>query len=145
MLDLRVPGAYNTSAAVMIWFYGGAFKVCLATVLVLSSLSTVFQEGGESFALYDGAYIASTSNTIVIATNYRIDVLGWLYLSGVRHTYMIATLTEAARLQRWPRGPTFCPKVDPGFDLCIWRRSKSRHHIWPVVRSSVGSDPPCLP
>lgn len=88
-------GRYNTSAAVMIWFYGGAFKVCCIPQAMcfaffaelITSPSMTYQEGGESFALYDGAYIASNTNTIVIATNYRIDVLGWLYLNGVRLSF----------------------------------------------------------
>jgi len=55
-------GKYKDPAAVMLWFYGGDFK-----------------EGGESFGLYNGSYIASSSNTIVVATNYRIGAFGFLY------------------------------------------------------------------
>jgi carboxylesterase type B len=41
------------------------------------------QEGGESFKLYDGANIASTTNTIVVVTNFRIDVMGWLFTKAL--------------------------------------------------------------
>eukprot|EP01116_Phalansterium_solitarium_P016453 TRINITY_DN3828_c0_g1_i1.p1 TRINITY_DN3828_c0_g1~~TRINITY_DN3828_c0_g1_i1.p1 ORF type:complete len:551 (-),score=181.87 TRINITY_DN3828_c0_g1_i1:181-1803(-) len=63
-LEMWAPraGVYSTGAAVMVFFHGGDFK-----------------EGGESFAIYHGAYQASIANTIVIVTNYRLGVLGFLH------------------------------------------------------------------
>lgn len=63
-LELWTPrvGKYSQPAAVMVFFYGGDFK-----------------EGGESFQIYNGRYLASTTNTIVVVTNYRIGNLGFLY------------------------------------------------------------------
>eukprot|EP01130_Rhizamoeba_saxonica_P016655 TRINITY_DN7745_c0_g1_i1.p1 TRINITY_DN7745_c0_g1~~TRINITY_DN7745_c0_g1_i1.p1 ORF type:complete len:454 (+),score=96.00 TRINITY_DN7745_c0_g1_i1:400-1761(+) len=63
-LEMWTPrvGAYKEAAAVMLFFYGGDFK-----------------EGGESFEIYNGAHMSSTTNTILVVTNYRVGMFGFLY------------------------------------------------------------------
>lgn len=48
---------------VVVWFYGGGFA-----------------EGSDSgpFRLYDGAFMASTHNVVVVQPNYRLGALGWV-------------------------------------------------------------------
>eukprot|EP01125_Pyxidicula_operculata_P001321 TRINITY_DN11214_c0_g1_i1.p1 TRINITY_DN11214_c0_g1~~TRINITY_DN11214_c0_g1_i1.p1 ORF type:complete len:548 (-),score=113.73 TRINITY_DN11214_c0_g1_i1:45-1688(-) len=58
-------GKYSEPAAVMLFFHGGDFK-----------------QGGEGFEIYNGSWISSTTNTIVIITDYRLGVFGWLYYPG---------------------------------------------------------------
>ena len=38
-----------------------------------------WHEGGESFQIYDGSYLASELNTVVVVTNYRLVALGFLF------------------------------------------------------------------
>lgn len=63
-LEVWTPrvGVYKKPAAVMLFFYGGDFK-----------------EGGESFELYNGSWISGTTNTIVVITDYRVGIFGFLY------------------------------------------------------------------
>ena len=46
---------------VMIWIYGGSF-----------------QNGGSGMPVYDGAYLSSTEDVVVVSFNYRLGALGFL-------------------------------------------------------------------
>ena len=49
-----VPGGQKQPLPVMIWFYGGNFR-----------------NGAGSCVLYDGRFMASKGDVIVVTTNYR--------------------------------------------------------------------------
>lgn len=56
---------------VMVWIYGGSFT-----------------SGGTNIPLYDGAYLASTQDLIVVTLNYRVGALGFLAgVDGLRGNY----------------------------------------------------------
>uniref|UniRef100_A0A6B2L168 Carboxylic ester hydrolase n=1 Tax=Arcella intermedia TaxID=1963864 RepID=A0A6B2L168_9EUKA len=55
-------GKYKDPAPVMLFFHGGDFK-----------------QGGESFELYNGSFISGNTNTIVVITDYRLGIFGFLY------------------------------------------------------------------
>ena len=63
-LEIFAPpeNKFESSASVLIWMYGGDWH-----------------EGGESFKIYNGAYLASELNTVVVALNYRLEALGFLF------------------------------------------------------------------
>lgn len=46
---------------VMVWIYGGSFL-----------------SGGSSMPVYDGAYLSSTEDVVVVSLNYRLGALGFL-------------------------------------------------------------------
>eukprot|EP01048_Picozoa_sp_COSAG05_P008032 COSAG05_NODE_593_length_8488_cov_13.560367_5_plen_590_part_00 len=61
----RPPSCTSVSpCAVMFWIYGGAWTI---------------GSNGE-YGLYTGEHLAMKNNIIVVAANYRLDVLGWLAL-----------------------------------------------------------------
>jgi carboxylesterase type B len=82
-LEIWAPpaGKYKEPANVMVWIYGGDFK-----------------EGGESFKLYDGKYLASETNTILVVTNYRVGNLGFLFTP---HTDTNVGLMDQRFTLRW--------------------------------------------
>ena len=51
---------------VMFWMYGGGY--------VLGD--------GYQLGLYDGAYLASTKNVIIVTINYRLGPFGFFYVQG---------------------------------------------------------------
>ena len=66
-LDVYVPlkcMSPSAKCAVMVWIYGGAW--------VLGDK--------DEFGLYDAYNLANEYEVIVVAMNYRLDVLGWLAL-----------------------------------------------------------------
>ena len=62
-LNIWIPSSVTTNSPIGVFFHGGAFK-----------------EGSNRgpFDLYDGAYFAARTNTIVITANYRLGALGFL-------------------------------------------------------------------
>ena len=55
-----------------------------------------FEQGGSGVSLYDGSYIANTSNTILVTLNYRFGVLGYLFsekLGGMCRCFWALSLT----------------------------------------------------
>lgn len=56
------------------------------------------EEGGESFQIYNGRYLASTTNTIVVVTNYRIGNLGFLYAPFVSILALIHLISRQIRM-----------------------------------------------
>lgn len=56
---------------VMVWIYGGSFL-----------------DGGTNVPLYDGAYLSSTQDVVVVTLNYRLGALGFLAgVDGLRGNY----------------------------------------------------------
>ncbi|XP_071165474.1 fatty acyl-CoA hydrolase precursor, medium chain-like [Mytilus edulis] len=62
-LNVYVPGSLdeNRKLSVMVWIYGGGFMAGFSSQ-------------------YDGGWIATQGNVIVITINYRVDILGFLTL-----------------------------------------------------------------
>jgi carboxylesterase type B len=56
---------------VMVWIYGGSFL-----------------SGGSSMPVYDGAYLSSTEDVVVVSLNYRLGALGFLAgIDGLEGNY----------------------------------------------------------
>jgi hypothetical protein len=66
-----------------------SFRFCFRSFSLRNSFLLLIssEEGGESFTIYNGRYLASTTNTIVVVTNYRIGNLGFLYAPFVCDCY----------------------------------------------------------
>jgi para-nitrobenzyl esterase len=54
----------DSPCPVMFWIYGGAWSI----------------GGNGEFGLYTGQHLAMKHGVVVVSTNYRLDVLGWLAL-----------------------------------------------------------------
>eukprot|EP01047_Picozoa_sp_COSAG01_P063688 COSAG01_NODE_8299_length_2839_cov_1.814599_1_plen_314_part_00 len=69
-LSVYQPAGCNSSnpCPVMFWIYGGAWTI----------------GGNGEFGLYTGEHLARKHGVVVIAPNYRLDVLGWLALEELR-------------------------------------------------------------
>lgn len=61
-LTVWTPEADQGRRPVLVWFHGGAW-----------------QSGGGALDWYDGAGLARRGNIVVVAVNYRLGALGWLY------------------------------------------------------------------
>ncbi len=59
------PGVDARRRPVVLWLHGGAW-----------------QSGGGALPWYDGAGLAARGDVVVIAANYRLAALGWLYVPG---------------------------------------------------------------
>ena len=62
-LNVFTPKADGAKRPVMVWIHGGAFLY-----------------GSSSAAIYDGGALAERGDVVVVSINYRIGVLGYLYL-----------------------------------------------------------------
>ncbi|KAL1296499.1 hypothetical protein AAFC00_000011 [Neodothiora populina] len=60
------PQTGEAKKAVMVWFYGGAFKA-----------------GGSNSAVYNGQYFADLHDVIVVTFNYRVSALGFSGAPGL--------------------------------------------------------------
>ncbi|HYG42383.1 MAG TPA: carboxylesterase family protein, partial [Bordetella sp.] len=65
-LTVWTPGADLGKRPVVIWLHGGAW-----------------QSGGGALPWYDGSQLAGQGDLVVVAVNYRLAALGWLYVPGV--------------------------------------------------------------
>ena len=64
-LTVWTPGCDRGLRPVVVWFHGGAW-----------------QTGAGALDWYDGASLARRGDVVVVAVNYRLGALGWLYLPG---------------------------------------------------------------
>lgn len=64
-LTVWTPNADAARRPVVIWLHGGAW-----------------QSGGGALDWYDGARLAARGDVVVVAVNYRLAALGWLYVPG---------------------------------------------------------------
>lgn len=64
-LTVWTPGADRARRPVVVWLHGGAW-----------------QSGGGALDWYDGARLAARGDLVVVAVNYRLAALGWLYVPG---------------------------------------------------------------
>lgn len=64
-LTVWTPGADTARRPVVVWLHGGAW-----------------QSGGGALDWYDGARLAASGDIVVVAVNYRLAALGWLYVPG---------------------------------------------------------------
>lgn len=74
----------GASLPVMLWIYGGSFT-----------------SGANQYPVYDGAYVAASSNVIVVSLNYRVGALGFLAgTDGLTGNY---GLMDQQLAMRWVR------------------------------------------
>ena len=64
-LTVWTPAADARRRPVVVWLHGGAW-----------------QSGGGALDWYDGAHLAAQGDLVVVAVNYRLAALGWLYVPG---------------------------------------------------------------
>jgi len=64
-LTVSTPAADSKRRPVVVWLHGGAW-----------------QSGGGALDWYDGARLAQRGDVVVVAVNYRLAALGWLYVPG---------------------------------------------------------------
>jgi len=64
-LTVWTPAADQQRRPVVVWLHGGAW-----------------QSGGGAQDWYDGAGLAARGDLVVVAVNYRLAALGWLYVPG---------------------------------------------------------------
>ena len=64
-LTVWTPAADGKRRPVVVWLHGGAW-----------------QSGGGALDWYDGARLAQRGDMVVVAVNYRLAALGWLYVPG---------------------------------------------------------------
>lgn len=64
-LTVWTPAADGQRRPVVVWLHGGAW-----------------QSGGGALDWYDGARLAQRGDMVVVAVNYRLAALGWLYVPG---------------------------------------------------------------
>ncbi|AYD65489.1 carboxylesterase/lipase family protein [Achromobacter sp. B7] len=64
-LTVWTPGADGARRPVVVWLHGGAW-----------------QSGGGALDWYDGSALAARGDVVVVAVNYRLAALGWLYVPG---------------------------------------------------------------
>ncbi|OWA49932.1 Acetylcholinesterase [Hypsibius exemplaris] len=84
-LNVWIPRPRPTNAAVMIWFYGGGFY-----------------SGSMTLDIYDGSTLATEENVIVVAFQYRVGSLGFLYL-GTEDAPGNAAMYDQIEAMRWVR------------------------------------------
>ncbi len=89
-LNIWSPSADQEKRPVMVWIHGGAFTL-----------------GSASDPWYDGTSFAATHNIVVVTLNYRLGILGFVYLkdlAGEEATYTgnCGLLDQIAALQ-WVR------------------------------------------
>ena len=65
-LNIWSPGADHEMRPVMVWIHGGAFTL-----------------GSASDPWYDGTSFAATHNIVVVSLNYRLGILGFVYLKDL--------------------------------------------------------------
>lgn len=64
-LTVWTPSADNRKRPVVVWLHGGAW-----------------QSGGGALDWYNGSELSSKGDIVVVAPNYRLAALGWLYVPG---------------------------------------------------------------
>ena len=64
-LTVWTPACDRGLRPVLVWIHGGAW-----------------QSGGAALDWYDGAHLARRGDVVVVAINYRLAALGWLYVPG---------------------------------------------------------------
>lgn len=64
-LTVWMPDGGGEGRPVLVWLHGGAW-----------------QSGGGALPWYDGARLAREGGIVVVAVNYRLGALGWLYADG---------------------------------------------------------------
>lgn len=78
-LTVWTPAADNKKRPVVIWLHGGAW-----------------QSGGGALDWYNGSELSSKGDIVVVAPNYRLAALGWLYVPG--YTANIGLLDQEAAI-----------------------------------------------
>ncbi|MDS1139977.1 carboxylesterase family protein [Pusillimonas sp. SM2304] len=79
-LTVWTPGIDRKKRPVVIWLHGGAW-----------------QSGGGAPDWYSGEKLASRGDIVVVAPNYRLAALGWLYIPGA--TANLGLLDQEAAIQ----------------------------------------------
>ncbi|MDF8361165.1 carboxylesterase family protein [Achromobacter anxifer] len=83
-LTVWTPAADGKRRPVVVWLHGGAW-----------------QSGGGALDWYDGANLAQRGDMVVVAVNYRLAALGWLYVPG--QTANVGLLDQEAAID-WVLG-----------------------------------------
>lgn len=82
-LTVWTPAVDQRRRPVVVWLHGGAW-----------------QSGAGALDWYSGAYLAARGDVVVVAPNYRLAALGWLYVPG--ETANVGLLDQEAALA-WTR------------------------------------------
>lgn len=82
-LTVWTPGADQARRPVVVWLHGGAW-----------------QSGGGALDWYDGSPLAARGDVVVVAVNYRLAALGWLFVPG--QTANVGLLDQEAAID-WVR------------------------------------------
>ncbi|CAB3638810.1 carboxylesterase/lipase family protein [Achromobacter pestifer] len=82
-LTVWTPGADQARRPVVVWLHGGAW-----------------QSGGGALDWYDGSSLAARGDLVVVAVNYRLAALGWLFVPG--QTANVGLLDQEAAID-WVR------------------------------------------
>src|SRR5215472_8834721 len=99
-LNIWSPGADTQKRPVMVYIHGGAFTI-----------------GSASDPWYDGTSFAARHNIVVVSLNYRLGILGFVYLKDLAgadaaYTANCALLDQIAALE-WVRDNIFAFGGDP--------------------------------
>jgi para-nitrobenzyl esterase len=69
-VNVWTPAADDAKRPVMVWIHGGGFI-----------------NGGTADPMYDGTTFVQNGNVVFVSFNYRVGVLGWLYLGHIDPNY----------------------------------------------------------
>ncbi|XP_041355817.1 cholinesterase 1-like [Gigantopelta aegis] len=78
------PDSSSEKLAVMVWIYGGTYSF-----------------GSITLDVYNGKYLAIRNNVVVVSMNYRIGVLGFLYLGNERTAPGNMGLLDQSLAMKW--------------------------------------------
>ncbi len=69
-INVWTPAVDNAKRPVLVWIHGGGFT-----------------SGGSADPMYDGVAFSRNGNLVFVSFNYRLGVLGWLYLGHLDPNY----------------------------------------------------------
>ncbi|GAA2066029.1 carboxylesterase family protein [Streptomyces albiaxialis] len=94
-LTVTTPARDAGARPVLVWFHGGGFS-----------------SGGGVLDWYDGGPLAAQGDVVVVAVNYRLGALGYLFLDGVSEGNL--GLYDQLEALRWVRDHIAAYGGDPG-------------------------------